>query len=100
MPLGLAAACDSLQMRDSAIVWYERTLATPNYVIGPNWHPAMRNPGVHERLGQLYEAQGNSAKAIEHFAAFTDLWKDADADLQPRVADARSRLARLRAARP
>jgi tetratricopeptide (TPR) repeat protein len=100
MPFGIAAAYDSLQMRDSAIVWYERTLATPNYVIGPNWHPAMRNPGVHERLGQLYEAQGNSAKAIEHFAAFTELWKDADADLQPRVADARSRLVRLRAARP
>ena len=59
----------------------------------------MRNPGIHERLGQLYEALGNSKKAIEHYVSFTDLWKDADADLQPRVADARNRLARLRAER-
>jgi hypothetical protein len=48
-------------------------------------------------LGQLYESMGNIDKAIENYRAFIDLWKNADPDLQPRVADARKRLARLTA---
>ncbi len=40
---------------------------------------------------------GNTDKAIENYRAFIELWKNADADLQPRVADARKRLARLTA---
>jgi tetratricopeptide (TPR) repeat protein len=46
-------------------------------------------------LGQLYESMGNTDKAIENYRTFIELWKNADADLQPRVADARKRLARL-----
>jgi len=38
---------------------------------------------------------GNTEKAAEHFRAFIALWKNADPELQPRVADARKRLARL-----
>jgi tetratricopeptide (TPR) repeat protein len=98
MPFGVAVAYDSARMLDSAIHWYERAVATPMYYYGPGslWHPAMRNPAVHERLGQLYEAAGNRRKAREHLTTFIDLWKDADPELQPRVADARARLARLR----
>ena len=55
----------------------------------------MRLPAIHERLGQLYVSMGNTEKAIDHYRAFVELWKNADAELQPRVADARARLARL-----
>jgi hypothetical protein len=43
----------------------------------------------------LYESKGNIEKAIENHRLFIDLWKNADPDLQPRVAAARQRLARL-----
>ena len=52
----------------------------------------LRLPAAHERLGQLYEAKGNTTKAVEHYQAFIDLWKNADPELQPRVAGARRRL--------
>ena len=41
---------------------------------------------------------GNTEKAIENYRAFIELWKNADPELQPRVADAKRRLARLGAA--
>ena len=37
----------------------------------------------------------NRAKTIEHYKAFIDLWKGADRELQPAVAQARQRLAAL-----
>jgi serine/threonine protein kinase/lipopolysaccharide biosynthesis regulator YciM len=46
-------------------------------------------------LGKIFEQQGDTAKAIEHYEKFLDLWKDAD----PRIAevdDARERLVGLR----
>jgi tetratricopeptide (TPR) repeat protein len=55
----------------------------------------MRLPAIRERLGQLYESMGDTAKAIANYHAFIELWKNADPELQPRVADARRRLARL-----
>ena len=52
-------------------------------------------PGVHRRLGELYEAKGDASKAAEHYRAFIDLWKNADPELQPRVTEVRQRLAKL-----
>jgi hypothetical protein len=34
-------------------------------------------------------------KAAEHYRAFIELWKSADPELQPRMAEARRRLAKL-----
>ncbi|HEX9164782.1 MAG TPA: tetratricopeptide repeat protein, partial [Gemmatimonadales bacterium] len=47
------------------------------------------------RLGELYEAKGERAKAIEAYGKFVDVWKNADPELQPMVKDARERMARL-----
>ena len=47
------------------------------------------------RALELYEEKGNAAKAAEHYRAFIGMWKNADAELQPRVEDAKRRLAKL-----
>jgi tetratricopeptide (TPR) repeat protein len=46
-------------------------------------------------LGKIYEQQGDTDKAIEHYEKFLDLWKDADPGIAE-VEDARERLAGLK----
>ena len=46
-------------------------------------------------LGEQYETRGDRARATAHYAAFVDLWKKVDPELQPAVAEARRRLAEL-----
>jgi tetratricopeptide (TPR) repeat protein len=92
MPM-LGRAYDVAGNADSAIAVFERFLVTPTMersgVDGPF------RPVVHKRLGELYEAKGQREKALEHYRAFLELWKDADPELQPRVTDARQRVAAL-----
>ena len=45
-------------------------------------------------LGKIYEQLGDTAKAIEHYEKFLDLWKDADPGIAA-VEDAKERLAKL-----
>ena len=95
LPFSLARAYDAAGTLDSAIANYEKYLATPYWLkYIPPLDP-VRVPMIRERLGQLYEAKGDAAKAAEHYRAFIDLWKNADPELQPRVAEARRRLAKL-----
>jgi eukaryotic-like serine/threonine-protein kinase len=47
------------------------------------------------RLGQLYQDAGDRAKALDYYGRFVDLWKNADPELQPRVAEARRAIAEL-----
>jgi hypothetical protein len=57
--------------------------------------PRLRAPdrgSLFERLGQLYDEQGDLENAAVYYARFVELWEDADAELQPRVGAARSRL--------
>jgi tetratricopeptide (TPR) repeat protein len=49
--------------------------------------------------GQIYEKQGNTVKAIEHYEKFLDLWEDADPGIAE-VNDARERLAGLKTENP
>ena len=51
--------------------------------------------GSYKRLGELWEAKHDGEKASLYYSRFVDLWKNADADLQPKVAEVRRRLARL-----
>jgi tetratricopeptide (TPR) repeat protein len=93
----LARAFDHAEQSDSAIASFERYLAADAgdgvwFVEADPTHVA----GTHKRLGELYEQRGDAAKAIQHFERFVALWKDADAELQPRVEEVRRRIARLR----
>jgi tetratricopeptide (TPR) repeat protein len=47
-------------------------------------------------LGKIHEQQGNTAKAIENFEKFLDLWKNADPGIAE-VEEARKRLVGLKA---
>jgi serine/threonine protein kinase len=46
-------------------------------------------------LGMIFEQKGNTAKAIEHYEKFLELWKDADPGIAE-IEDARERLAGLK----
>ena len=46
-------------------------------------------------LGKVYEQQGTTAKAIEHYEKFLDLWKGADPGIAE-VEDAKKRVAGLK----
>ncbi len=89
----IATIYDRAGQADSALVTYERIVSTPGlwglfdnfYTLAPTY----------KRLGELYEARGDRAKAREYYGRFVDLWKDADPELQPMVREVRTRLARL-----
>ncbi len=95
LPLVLGHAFDAAAMPDSAIAMYEAYLATPFWRKDALPLNPVSVPLIHERLGQLYEQVGQQARAAAHYLAFISLWKNADPELQPRVQDARARLARL-----
>lgn len=84
---------DRRQRSDSAIAAGER------YIINSDEDRLQQDglllAGIHQRLGEMYEAKGEVDRAITHYQTFVDLWKNADAELQPRVQDVRARVARL-----
>jgi tetratricopeptide (TPR) repeat protein len=96
LPEALARTFDAANMPDSAIVMYERYLATPHWQRALLGADPPRLASMHERLGQLYEAKGDALKASEHYQKFVTLWAGADPELQPRVVAARERVKRLK----
>ena len=93
----VAGAFDLAQQPDSAIAHYERWL-TETTLFQLN-QDAMVLHRVYERLGQLYDEQGDLENAAKYYAMFVELWADADADLQPRVRAAQARLQEIVEAR-
>ena len=91
----LARAFDLAGMSDSAVVTFERYLATPYWQSSNMRADALHLAGTYKRLGELYEAKGDREKAVSNYMKFVALWKDADPELQPKVAEVRRRLARL-----
>ncbi len=90
----IARAFDLAGIADSAIVYFEKYLTSRDYYslgLDPLWRA-----GSEKRLGELYEAKGDRQKALSHYLQFVDLWKNADPELQPKVAEVRQRIARLR----
>ena len=88
----VATAYDHLGRPDSATRYYELALEVPD----PGaWTSTYWRVPTHRRLGELYEAAGDSRKAIDHYSRFTEQWKDADPELQVQVQEVRERLGEL-----
>ncbi|HET8625673.1 MAG TPA: tetratricopeptide repeat protein, partial [Gemmatimonadales bacterium] len=89
----LGRVFDRMGAPDSARAAYERAANSPNFfrVMGDAFGLAPS----YKRLGELYEAKGDRKRAADYYGKLVDLWKDADAELQPAVTEIRQRLARL-----
>jgi len=96
----LGRAFDLAGMTDSAVFWFERYLATPYWRPTDSRGDPRYLAGTYKRLGELYEARGDRQKAASYYTKFVDLWKNADPELQPKVAEVRRALARLDAEPP
>ena len=72
---------------DSAILYYERSLATYEWSrrLADDLADGFFLPGAYQRLGDLYEEQGNTEKAIYYYGKFAEICKDAEPELQPRL---------------
>ena len=90
--LQVGQAFDAMNQTDSAIAAYELMATFPQPGVAGKQFGL---PQAYYRLGELYETKGERQKAIEYYGKFADLWKDADAELQPRVKAARERIAEL-----
>lgn len=89
----IAEGHDMAGNADSTIVYLERFLGSRDPL--PN-NDARWRAASHRRLGELYEAKGDTRRALEQYVRFTELWADAEPELQPQVQEIRSRIARLR----
>ncbi|MEO8635737.1 MAG: protein kinase [Gemmatimonadales bacterium] len=90
----LAEAFDLAGQPDSAVIYWERAVAVPAEW-ERFWDDVTSLPRAYQRLGEVYEAKGNRAKALDYYGRFVELWRDADPSLQPRVTDIKQRIARL-----
>jgi thiaminase len=92
-------AYDLAQQPDSAIAAFTKYVESTS-LNGRYTTDAFFLAGSYKRLGELWEAKGDRAKAANYYAKFIELWKDADPELQPKVAEVRKRLARLSETEP
>jgi eukaryotic-like serine/threonine-protein kinase len=96
----LGRAFDLANMPDSAVAMFEAYISVPD----PNRFSFDMDPinlaPISKRLGELYEARGDKARAAAYYQKFVTLWANADPDLQPKVNEVRQRLARLKDVEP
>lgn len=83
-----AEALRELGHDSAALAWYGTfgEHALPDIAL---WAPARL------RRGEILERLGRPSEARREYEGFVELWRDADAELQPLVADARRRIERL-----
>ncbi len=84
---------DRAGQRDSALAVYERGVTADDLMRPWAWTRTLAP--TYRRLGELYEEDGNHERALQYYDLFVETWTSADDDLQPMVADVRSRMARL-----
>ena len=94
--LALATAHGNAGRPDSAIAYFEKFTNSRGAL--PDFDAEFR-AGSYKRVGELYDAKGNKAKAIENFEKVVEMWKNAEPELQPKVREVRDKLVRLRALR-
>jgi serine/threonine-protein kinase len=91
----IGTALDRAGATDSALAVYQEYLGSSfNFRIFTdpyNLAPVLR------RTGELYEARGDRKQATATYQRFLDLWRNADPELQPQVAEVKRRLAGLTA---
>jgi tetratricopeptide (TPR) repeat protein len=90
----IAYAYDLADKPDSALALYTRYVNSKS-ILNRFGNDAFFRAGSLKRLGELYEAKGDRSNAVRYYTEFVAMWKDADADLQPRVAEVKRKLARL-----
>jgi tetratricopeptide (TPR) repeat protein len=91
-PHAIGLAYDRLDLVDSAIAVYQSAIDTTTLLrslrevqwLGPTY----------KRLGELYEDRDRQT-ALDYYAKFVDLWREADPELQPVVEEVRQRMAEL-----
>jgi tetratricopeptide (TPR) repeat protein len=103
-PVGACEYCVSLAlmriytnagMADSALAAYGAYRHTP-WGSRPRQGPDITLGAVlTEQMAKIYDAKGDAENAAQHYREFVELWKNADPELQPRVAAARERLKKL-----
>ena len=79
---------------DSALARYAVSVTLPEYRTNSG-DDSWTLGNTYRKLGEMYEARGDRAKALEYYGDFVQLWRDADAVLQPQVKEARARMAAL-----
>lgn len=90
----IGTARDRAGESEAVISEYERYLSTRS-LFGRLSDDAQQLHRVYLRLGQLYDEKGDAENARLNYARFVELWEHADAELQPRVEAARTRLTEL-----
>jgi tetratricopeptide (TPR) repeat protein len=91
----LGRAFDLANEPDSAIAMLEKYIATPSLSKTSIQADPMKLAGTYKRLGELYEAKRDRVKAMSYYSKFIELWKNADPELQPKVEEAKRKLAAL-----
>src|SRR4029079_2793905 len=91
----LGMAYDRAGQTDSARAVLRRYVDRPSEAVNELSYGLTMGQSL-QRLGELDEAKGDLASAIKTYERLIDLWKNADADLAPRVEDIRRRVERLK----
>jgi eukaryotic-like serine/threonine-protein kinase len=91
----LASAYDLAGNRDSTLAILTRYVEQKNEAqrLGTD---SRYLASSYKRLGELWEAKGDRQKALGYYLKFVELWKNADKELQPTVAQIRQRIERLK----
>jgi tetratricopeptide (TPR) repeat protein len=96
---GSCGTCDPLQIArahldagrpDSAVATLTAYVDTPDFFRASDSGSTLGT--TYERLANLHDEAGRLEEAARYYAAFVELWADADEDLQPRVRAAQARL--------
>jgi tetratricopeptide (TPR) repeat protein len=94
----LGRVYDAAGQPDSAIAVWQRAVTQPD-LNRLTSDPLDLAPTL-KRLGELYERRGDRQPALDAYSRFVELWRDADPEFQPVVADVKRRIERLTAERP
>jgi len=79
---------------DSALARFESSVTLPDARVRDSETSFTLGP-TYRHLGEMYEARGDRTRALKYYGDFVDLWRDADAVLEPQVREVRQRMAGL-----